>query len=232
MIYNKKSKEELFMDIEYNLFKRTSVDYEKLLKYGFKKNDDKYIYEKKFINGDLKAIITIVDNYVTGKVIDLETNDEYFAIKTIMNGSFVSKVRDEYLSILFDIKEKCFENKLFITDQANRIANFIMKKYQVEPEFLWENSSGHGVFRNKVNNKWFGIIMNVDGMKFENKSGEVEVLNIKLDKLKIQDLLNKKGYFPAYHMNKKSWISIILDEYLDDETIIKLVSESYDQVNK
>lgn len=33
-------------------------------------------------------------------------------------------------------------------------------------------------------------------------------------------------------MNKKSWISIILDEYLDDETIIKLVSESYDQVNK
>lgn len=46
MIYNKKSKEELFMDIEYNLFKRTSVDYEKLLKYGFKKIDDKYIYEK------------------------------------------------------------------------------------------------------------------------------------------------------------------------------------------
>ena len=117
MIYNKKSKEELFMDIEYNLFKRTSVDYEKLLKYGFKKIDDKYIYEKKFINGDFKAIITIVDNYVTGKVIDLEMNDEYFAIKTIMNGSFVSKVRDEYLSILFDIKEKCFENKLFITDQ-------------------------------------------------------------------------------------------------------------------
>ena len=74
--------------------------------------------------------------------------------------------------------------------------------------------------------------MNVDGMKFENKSGEVEVLNIKLDKLKIQDLLNKKGYYPAYHMNKKSWISIILDEYLDDETIIKLVSESYDKVNK
>ena len=62
MIYNKKSKEELFMDIEYNLFKRTSVDYEKLLKYGFKKIDDKYIYEKKFINGDFKAIITIVDN--------------------------------------------------------------------------------------------------------------------------------------------------------------------------
>ncbi len=33
------------------------------------------------MNGDFKAIITIVDNYVTGKVIDLETNDEYFAIK-------------------------------------------------------------------------------------------------------------------------------------------------------
>ena len=74
--------------------------------------------------------------------------------------------------------------------------------------------------------------MNVDGMKFENKSGEVEVLNIKLDKLKIQDLLNKKGYYPAYHMNKKSWISIILDYTVDNEIIYSLIDQSYNNVNK
>ena len=220
------------MNIEYNLFKRTSVDYEKLLRYGFRKIDDKYIYEKKFLDNDFKAIVIVHNNCVNGKVIDIKMNDEYLGIRTNMNGNFVSKVRDEYLNILLDIKENCFEKQYFISDQANRITKFIFKEYHVEPEFFWESSSGHGVFRNKRNNKWFGIIMNVDGMKFENKSGEVEVLNVKLDKSKIQFLLNQNGFYLAYHMNKKSWISIILDEYLDDETIIKLVSESYDQVNK
>ena len=53
---------------------------------------------------DFKAIIIVDNNTVSGKVIDLELNDEYLGIKTNMNGNFVSKVRDEYLNILLDIK--------------------------------------------------------------------------------------------------------------------------------
>lgn len=219
------------MDIEYNLFKRTSVNYDKLLKYGFKRSDGKYIYEKIFFGNDFKAIIIVDNNTVSAKVIDLELNDEYLGIKTNMNGNFVSKVRAEYLNILLDIKEKCFEKKYFISDQANRITNFIMKEYRTEPEFLWKSSSGHGVFRNKTSNKWFGIIMNFDNLKIENKTGEVEFLNVKLDKSKIQSLLNQNGFYPAYHMNKKSWISVVLNETVNDETIINLVKESYDLVN-
>lgn len=218
------------MDIEYNLFKRTSANYEKLLKYGFKKNQEKYYYEKQFCD-DFKAIIIVDNNYINGKVIDTKINDEYLGIRTNMNGSFVSKVRDEYLNILLDIKEKCFEKQYFISDQANRITKFIIDKYQLEPEFLWESSPEHGVFRNKVNNKWFGIIMNVNNLKFEGVDSEIEVLNVKLDKSKIQYLLGQKGFYPAYHMNKKSWISIALNEIVDDETIINLVKELYDLVN-
>ncbi len=219
------------MNIEYNLFKRTFVNYEKLLRYGFRKIDDKYIYEKKFFDNAFKAVVIVHNNCVTGKVIDIKMNDEYLGIRTNMNGNFVSKVRDEYLNILLDIKEKCFEKQYFISNQANRITKFIIDKYQLEPEFLWESSPGHGVFRNKVNNKWFGIIMNVDNLKIENIVGEVEVLNVKLDKAKIQFLLSQNGFYPAYHMNKKSWISIVLNEIVDDETIINLVKESYDLVN-
>ena len=46
----------------------------------------------------------------------------------------------------------------------------------------------------------------------------------------VDKLLSTKGFYEAYHMNKKNWISIILDETLDDEIIKKLICDSYDIV--
>ena len=40
-----------------------------------------------------------------------------------------------------------------------------------------------------------------------------------------------KGFYPAYHMNKKSWISIILDASVSTETIEKLVKISYNNLS-
>ena len=41
-----------------------------------------------------------------------------------------------------------------------------------------------------------------------------------------EKLLNKKGIYTAYHMNKKNWVSIILDDTLKDEEIMKMVELS------
>ena len=32
-------------------------------------------------------------------------------------------------------------------------------------------------------------------------------------------ILSQKGYYPAFHMNKKCWVSIILEDALSDEEI-------------
>ena len=48
----------------------------------------------------------------------------------------------------------------------------------------------------------------------------------------IENYLSKIGYYEAYHMNKKKWISIILDDTLKDEEIISLLDKSYDIVSK
>ena len=55
----------------------------------------------------------------------------------------------------------------------------------------------------------------------------MEILNVKLDKHKISNLINKDGLYTAYHMNKKSWITIVLDETLSDDFIMELIDESY-----
>ena len=221
------------MIIEDEIFKKTVVNYKKLLKYGFKKNNNNYIYECVFFNDDFKAIISIDDKgNVSGKVIDLNINEEYLGLRANINGEFVNKIKESYKDILFDIKNNCFDKKWFIFNQSNRITEYIKDKYDDEPEFLWDKFNGYGVFRKKSNNKWYALIMNLDLSKLDNKSGEVEIINVKLNENKIEKLLDKKGFYKAYHMNKKDWISIILNDTIDDKEIFKLIDESYNLVIK
>ena len=221
------------MDIENEIFKRTNVNFNYLEKYGFQKENNTYKFEKIFLNNDFKAIIEVDNNgLVSGKVIDLQFDEEYTNIRTEMNGKFVNNVRESYKDILIDIRNHCFETNYFISNQANRINKFIKEKYNNNPEFLWNKFPGYAVYRNKNNNKWYGIIMNIDLSKLDKSSGEVEIINVKLNENKIQTLLKQKGFYKAYHMSKSDWISIILNDTLKDEEIISLLDESYYLVNE
>ena len=216
------------MSIESCIFRKCKANYDKLLRYGFIKNKDKYIYKKFIINNNFSVVITIINNSVKGIIYDNDTGDEYinYRIKE-QNGEFVNRVRECYKNVLLDIYDNCFDKDYFISRQANRIANKIKKKYNILPEFLWDKYPDIGVFRNKRSNKWFGIIMNVDGNKIvDNYSGEIDVLNIKLDG-EVDNYKDNIGIYEAYHMNKNNWVSIILDDTLTDDEVINLIDISY-----
>lgn len=221
------------LNIENEVFKRTNVNFKQLEKYGFRKEKNTYIFEKIFLNNEFKAIINIDSKgLVSGKVIDLQVGEEYTNIRTRMTGEFVNNVRESYKKILIDIRKRCFEINYFITEQANRINKYIKEKYNNEPEFLWKKFPGYGVYRNEDNNKWYGIIMNLDLSKIDNSSGEVEIINVKLAESKIKKLLKRKGFYKAYHMSKSDWISIILNDTLKDEEIISLIDDSYSLISE
>ena len=55
----------------------------------------------------------------------------------------------------------------------------------------------------------------------------VDVLNVKCDPILIGSLRQQKGFFPAYHMNKDSWISILLDNSVSADEIKNLIEMSY-----
>lgn len=219
------------MNIEKEIFKGSNVNFTKLIDYGFIRENNCYIYKKLLSDIEFEVIVIIDDKKdISGKVIDLQTSEEYLGLRTNMTGEFVNKIRELYKNILIDIKKHCFSTNDFISNQANRIAKYIKEKYNNNPEFLWDKSEGSGVFRNSNNKKWYGIIMNIDLSKIDDGIGLVEILNVKLDNKKIPSLLNKKGFYKAYHMNKKSWISIILNDTLKDEDITVLIDESYNLV--
>ena len=221
------------MNIEDEIFKKYKLEEDKLLKYGFKKEFDIYKYSKFFMNDAFRAEICIDKNgKVAGKVIEIELDEEYtnFRMENAV-GEFVNKVKEEYINILQDIANNCFKREYFIFEQSNRITNLINKKYNVNPEFLWDKFPGFGIFRNERSNKWFSIIMNIDKSKIiSDDSGEVEILNVKLDD-DVQKYLGKNGIYPSYHLSKKSWVTIILDDTLSDKKIMELVDLSFNLSN-
>ncbi len=220
------------MNIEEEIFKLAKVNIDKLLKYGFKKQNSDYTFNTK-LTDEFDVIITINRNSkVMGKIIDNEFNEEYLNYRfKEQNGEFVNKIRNKYKDLLIDILNNCFDIKEYMLDQSNRINNYIKNKYNSICEHLWESAPNYGVYRNNSNNKWFGIIMNINQSKLDkNVNKETEILNVKLDD-KIKDYIDKKGIYPSYHMNKKYWISIILDDTLSDNEIYELIDISYGLCN-
>ena len=220
--------------LEDEVFKKRKLDKDRLIPYGFIKEDDIYKYSKLIMDATFRVDITIDSKgKIIGRVYDLDGDYEYtnFRLENV-KGDFVNRVKDEYLKVLDDIANNCYTLEYFIYKQSNEVSNLIKEKYNVLPEFLWESNPNYGIFRNKSSNKWFAIIMNIDRSKLNsNESGEVEVLNVKLDDL-VNTYLKKEGIYPAYHMSKKSWVSITLDNTLSNKEIMNLINISFDLSNR
>lgn len=201
---------------------------EALLAYGFTETKDGIFCKKAIRDGQFDLCLTVRGNTLSAKLLDADFGDEYRRIDAEEEvGGFVAEVRAECEAFLIDLRDRCFIKRNFISDQSNRIAALIEKSYGVLPEFLWDDSPDCGVFRNQDTQKWFGILMNIDRRKLlPNENGKVEVINLKLDEL-VEEALRAKGVFPAYHMTKKNWVSVILDDTLADGEIAQLVDISF-----
>ena len=223
------------MTLEEEIFKKSKLNEDKILKYGFKKEKDFFIIYKDIMNNCMKVEIKIdKDKNVVARVIDKDFNEEYTAFRNNQKeGSFSGKVKKEFEKVLIDIRESCSKKENFVFEQSNRLEKYIKEKYDDTPTFEWETSPDFGVFRNKDTKKWYALLMNIDMSKLDKtKTGNIEIVNIKLDENEIIDLLKKDGFYPAWHMNKKYWISITLNDKIDDKLLFKLVDESYSYSEK
>ena len=213
------------------IFHNKIFDKDKMKDFGFKCDGTKLIFNKKILEDQSNLTITVEDlKNISTKLYDCFSNELYtLHIVDSAQGKFVGKVRKAYEHVLTSIAENCCNNTYFHFPQSNRITALIKEKYNDLPEFLWEKFAGYAVFRNPESEKWYGLIANVDRTKLDKKSKvEVEILNIKLDKDKIPELLKSEGFYSAYHMNKKSWITIILDETVSDKQIMELIEQSHE----
>jgi len=225
------------MTIEEEIFARSIPDFAKLVKFGFVKNGSKYSFSGKFLNGDFTADVVVTSGGdVSASVFDVQSGERYLPLRAKSRQSaFVNEVRESYRAFLREIKNACFVPQPFLTDQANRIAREAEKLFGDKIDFPFSTAPDYGVFRNPENRKWYGIIMNIPKNKIE-KQGRaasfaaeeaiVEVINVKIDPEKSIELKKRRGFYNAYHMSKKNWITIALDGSVSDGLIVDLLKKS------
>lgn len=110
----------------------------------------------------------------------------------------------------------------------NELESFIKETYNADANYPWSKYPNYEVFRHTSNQKWFALIMDVPKSKLGLQGTEtLDVVNFKCAPLLIGSLREEFGFFPAYHMNKDSWITVALDGSVSDDKIKMLLDMSY-----
>ena len=226
------------MTIEEKVFAGRRFEPRKMLDFGFIKTGGAYRYETDFMNGDFSATVIIFDNGAFDcTVVDKMNDEEYRPLRIdSFSGGYVNSVRLAYEALLESIAGGCCKDVLFASDQANRIAERISEVFGVAPDFPWKQSKYQscGVFRHADNLKWFALIMNVR-RRLITKGGDnstVDIINLKSEPDMIEQLTRQTGIYPAYHMNRKHWISVSLDDTLTDDRVMALLAKSFELTKK
>lgn len=158
------------------IFDKYSVKEELLIRYGFMKKDNQYIYEKQLENRDFWIRLIIAEPIFDIKVFEIN-GEEYFPFyikKT--TGSYVAKLKEEVDLVIKDILLNCFESM----DIRNKLLMYVKDKYQTDPVYPWKKDLLSATLKNPISNKWYGLMMTIPYkyLKIE-KEGKIDILNKK-----------------------------------------------------
>ena len=212
------------IDVEkYNLSK------EQLKGFGFKEEAEKLIYRKEILDSSFLIEIVFVNSQLTIEVYDIEFDEIYslFSVDSAI-GETVQNIREHI--------EKLLSSILGLADESGKISseiiNYCNNKYGGNHVNPFKKHPDILAFVNEKN-KWYALMSNVEYNKLNKTSNiitKVKILNVKYPTDNISDIIDNQNIFPAYHMNKKHWISIVLDKNIKLETIKELIDMSYSLV--
>ena len=95
--------------------------------------------------------------------------------------------------------------------------SYCLDTYGTSPDYPFGDWMESAVLRHPDNRKWYAVAMRVSRRKFGFDSDEViDVVNLKLPTEMFGSFGKSDGVYPAYHMNKLHWISILLPDAPDD----------------
>ena len=106
--------------------------------------------------------------------------------------------------------------------------SYCLNTFGTSPDYPFDDWMESAVLRHKESRKWYAIAMRVSRRKFGMDSDEtVDVVNLKLPTEMFGSFGADVGVYPAYHMNKLHWISVLLPDAPED-VVEFLINVSFD----
>lgn len=209
-----------------DIFKNKKVNFKKLANFGFVDNT----YKTEIMNGEFILTVKLDKNSnILTKLVEKDSGEPYtLHLVEYVQGSFVGQVKEEYEKVLSTIAENCFDSDVFKYEYSKLVIKYAKEKYGDDVEYLWEKFPDNAVCRRKDNKKWYFAILTVgkDKLGFESKE-KVEVIDLREKTEEIANIVDNKKYFLGYHMNKKHWLTIILDGSVPIDEIYERIDISY-----
>lgn len=212
------------------IFKNRTVNCDRLIKYGFENVEGEYVFSTPIYENQFKMTVKIDGSgEVETQLFDLAAEEVYtLHLVAEASGEFVGRVRSEYEKVLEDIAENCFDSSIFGGQGAKKVIEYAREKYGDELEFLWERYPDAAVLRRKDNQKWYALFMTIPKSKLGLDSGEpAEIIDVRFDVDELPKKVDGVRYFAGYHMNKKHWLTMLLDGSVLIEEILTYLDESY-----
>ena len=98
-----------------------------------------------------------------------------------------------------------------------KFLEYCLDTYSTSPDCPFDEDFETAVLRHRDNRKWYALVMRVSRRKFGFDSDDViDVVNLKLPTEMFGSFGADDGVYPAYHMNKLHWISVLLPDAPDD----------------
>ena len=214
----------------YHLLEQYDIDCKRAIEYGFSRTEAGLELKKELPGVGLYAVFVIAGKSFEVNVFDADTDEEYLPFNVLDNiTGFVTGIREQVEDLVQEIKEKCLLN----SNMKLRLMEYCERKFGTEPEAPWEDSPDAYTFKTAKRNKWYALFMTIPYKSLGLVAkGALDVVNIKLPPEKVLDLIDRVHFYPAYHMNKKHWITIVLNKEVDEPLVQQLLEESYGLVEK
>ena len=116
-----------------------------------------------------------------------------------------------------------------------QLLDYCLNTYGTSPDYPFDEDFETAVLRQRNNRKWYAIVMKVSRRKFGFDSDDViDVVNLKLPTEMFGSFGAADGVYPAYHMNKLHWISVLLSDAPDDvlQFLVNVSFETTKSTNK
>ena len=94
---------------------------------------------------------------------------------------------------------------------------YCLDTYGTSPDYPFDEDFETAVVRHSDSGKWFALVMHISRRKLGIDSDEmIDVVNLKQPTEMFGSFSASDGVYPAYHMNKLHWISVLLPDAQND----------------
>ena len=199
-----------------------------LAEWGFDNGQARHV----LVEGEFELGMTLSDQELELVVYDLAMEEPYTLFEVVSaSGALVTALRQQVDEIINRILGQQIQDNPLV----ERLVDHVATTYGLAPAHPFKRHPEIIGFKVPPVDKLFAIFLPVDYCRLDKTSSrtdQVLVLNLKGQPDHILERIDNCRYFPAYHMNKKHWFSVLLDAQTDWDQLTSMLAESYRLVKK